>query len=198
MTRMLDTGLIINRLFTIIIILIGCFHGLFFVKGRPMRGLFSKVSVTGSHLLSKADKKKYKALSNGLINIKDEYKQYIFSNKAKAIRCDGKSLFFEYYEYFCPTIRNFEESGFKRVCLNEGALQPLLNGSDVMVPGVLLFEHLCPSFEKDEVLGVEILNHGIVSVGAATMSLEEAKRVKNGVLIKILHVKGDYLYEETF
>lgn len=163
-----------------------------------MAGLFKKLNIVERHTLSKADKKKYNKLSNGLIDVKDELTLYVLSSRTKIIRKGGSSLFFEHYELFGPTINNFKNTAIKRVYLNDGAIKPIKDGADVMVPGVLLFADRCEPFMKDEIIGVEINNYGIIGVGITLMSLEEAKKLKRGVLIRLLHVEGDELYLDRF
>lgn len=159
-----------------------------------MRGFFStKITHKTSHLIGKADKKKLNTECGLNLDIKKDYRLYILSNKAKVIKLDGATLFFIFHDKTFPTISNFDKSTYKTILLDEGAVGPLSRGADVMAPGILKFEESCPAFEKNEVVGIEIQGKGIMAVGLTLVDFSEMRRIREGPIIDIYHLKGDAL-----
>lgn len=165
----------------------------------PMRGFFSNKTVaTTSHIISKLDKKKINVLVNNALDLKQEYRLCLLNNRSQIIRKDDRSLYFQYYGKIFPTIRNFDKSLYKCVCLDSGAVGPLSRGADVMAPGILKYESMSSEFSKDDIVGVEIIEVGVFAVGLALMSSAEMRKAGEGSVISILHIKGDALDEEIF
>lgn len=163
-------------------------------KKLPMKGLFSRdVPLKSTHPLSKLDKKKLAAQVNGGLDIKQEYTMSILSNKVQVIKKGPAVIYFKHHGKLFPAVTNFDMAVWKTVTLDDGAVKPLESGADVMAPGILLFEETCPDFEKDDVLGVEIVGRGVFAVGIALMSSREMKRTRRGPVVQVLHVAGDYL-----
>lgn len=160
-----------------------------------MKALFSKVVTKTSSTLSKSDKKKYNASLGNIFDLKADYKVIQITSKLKLIRSAEKFLFFEYYDKIYPTVQNFDKTLFKTVVLDEGALLPLSRGADVMAPGVIKYKHMSSNFSAGDVVGVEILNHGIYAVGQSLIGFDEMLKVGEGQVIEIYHTKNDDLGE---
>ena len=158
-----------------------------------MKKLFEKVEVKNRNILSKAEKKKYNPKLGDILDMKTDYTVITVSTKLKLVKDNSGFLFFDYFGTVIPAIKSFNSSLFKTIWLDSGALGPISRGADVMVPGIIKFIEKCPSFHKDEILGVEIEGQGIFAVGIALMSYDEMVQKKEGPVIDILHVKGDSL-----
>lgn len=158
-----------------------------------MKGLFDKLEIKHQHNISKSDKKRLNSLVGNALDLKSEYKVYHATSKLKLIKDSSRFIYFEYYDKICPTIHTFDKSIFKCVTLDSGAVGPLSRGADVMCPGIIKYKELCDKFEKDEMVGIEILNQGIFATGITLMSYDEMMNKKEGPVIKVLHVKGDRL-----
>jgi len=158
-----------------------------------MKGLFSKVSIKSQNTMSKQDKKKINAKSSIKLDQKAEYKVCSISSKIKLYRDDKSIILFEYYDRVFPTIHSFDRSCFKRVVLDAGAVGPLMRGADVMCPGVIKYKDMSDDFEENEIVGIEIIDQGIIGVGVTLMSYNEMIKKKEGPVIDVLHIKGDFI-----
>ncbi|MEM0003472.1 MAG: DUF1947 domain-containing protein [Thermoproteota archaeon] len=76
------------------------------------------------------------------------------------------------------------------VMIDENAVNPVLNGADVMMPGIVKFN----SFKKDDAVAIFSKELMLIAVGAALVSSSEIVTGGKGKVIKNLHRKGDRLY----
>lgn len=159
-----------------------------------MRGFFgNKTASTTNHIMGKADKKKINAIITDALDLKQEYKLFCMNNRTKVIKHNNSALYFLYFDKIFPTIQNFNKNLYKCVFLDDGAVGPLTRGADVMAPGILKHQEMCPEFSKNEILGVEIIGKGLIAVGMSLLSSEEMKKVREGPVVDIFHLKGDSL-----
>ncbi|KAI5169979.1 hypothetical protein PAEPH01_1145 [Pancytospora epiphaga] len=159
-----------------------------------MKDFFGKnTKPVSSHVIGKADKKKFNAIVPNALDIKQEYRIVHLNNKTKVIKQEHIPLYFQYHNQVFPTIRNFRKDVFRSVFLDAGVLVPLARGADIMAPGILKFIDTCPEFTSGEPLGIEVEGKGVCAVGIAVMSFGEMKKVGEGPVINILHVMGDAL-----
>ncbi|KAI5147995.1 hypothetical protein ENBRE01_0055 [Enteropsectra breve] len=163
-----------------------------------MRGFFHKVSTSNSHIISKSDKKKYNCIVNNLLDVKSDYKIHYVSNKSKVIRRDGEAVCFLWEHKIFPSIKHFSKDMWKCVYLDDGALEPLKRGADVMAAGILKNIGMCSAFEAGDVVGVEIIGQGLLAVGIAILGSADIVGGKTGPAVNILHIKDDDLYNESF
>ncbi|RLE58959.1 MAG: RNA-binding protein [Thermoprotei archaeon] len=110
---------------------------------------------------------------------------------------DDVPAFFIYKEEIYPTLLLIYKLGFvpelPKVFVDAGAVPHILNGADVMVPGITKIEG---SFsENDKVLVVEEEKQRIFAVGKALMSSEHIATSRKGKAIKNIHYAGDELWE---
>lgn len=78
------------------------------------------------------------------------------------------------------------------VVVDQGAVPKILNGADVMAPGIVELS----SFGQGALVGVrEPQRRAFIAVGKALMSSEEISAVKRGRAIKNLHHVGDQIWE---
>lgn len=156
-----------------------------------MKSLFEKLEIKMQLTMSKADKKKYNSALGPVFDIKSEYKIHQVSSKLRLFKEDTRFLFFEYFDKMYPTVSNFDKNLFKVVVLDKGALGPVSRGADVMAPGILKYKDQSSVFQKDDVIGVEILEVGVIAVGKCLMSFDEMIKIKEGPVIEIYHTKDD-------
>jgi PUA domain protein len=80
-----------------------------------------------------------------------------------------------------------------KVIVDMGAVKFVVNGADVMRPGIVGVG----SFNKDDfVVIVDENNDKPLAIGQALFSSEEMMNMKSGKVIKILHHVGDQLWEK--
>ncbi len=161
--------------------------------------LFGKNAIINTrHLLSKMDKKKInKLFENSALDLKKDYEVVILKNKLEVIKHDNIPIFFKYNVNLFPTIQNFDKNIYKFCVLDEGALEPIKRGAKIMIPGILKYKELCSKFDKGEVIGIDVLNNGIVAVGITLMSYEEIIKIKEGIAVEVYHVINDRLYNNN-
>ncbi len=78
------------------------------------------------------------------------------------------------------------------VVVDEGAIKHLLNGADVMIPGITELSN----FSEGDVLAVwEPSKRSPIVIGKALLSSDEVKVRKRGKAIKNLHYAGDKVWK---
>jgi len=78
------------------------------------------------------------------------------------------------------------------VTVDQGAVPRILNGADVMAPGIIELSE----FAQGSIVGVrEPQRRAFIAVGRALMSSQEIMAVKRGRAIKNLHHAGDRIWQ---
>ncbi len=93
-----------------------------------------------------------------------------------------------------PTLLAAHKLGLElpRVTVDMGAVPHILNGADVMVPGIVAFDE----FEANDVVYVDdVEKRRVFAVGRALMSSGELKSAKRGKAVHVLHYAGDRLWK---
>lgn len=83
----------------------------------------------------------------------------------------------------------------KKAVVDGGAIKHLINGADVMAPGLLHTTSEYPGVNEHEI--VAVYGYGkthALGVGVAQMSSEQVEEVRHGVAIKMVSLLGDKLY----
>lgn len=116
--------------------------------------------------------------------IEDNYK-IIFINK--------KPSFFYFGEKLVPTLKLLQENNFlKKITIDMGAVKFIVNGADIMRPGIVEIE---PCIVKDEIISViDKNNKKTLAIGIALFSSDEMKNMSSGKVIKNIHYVGDELW----
>ncbi|QQG49453.1 MAG: hypothetical protein HY247_03910 [archaeon] len=99
-------------------------------------------------------------------------------------------VFVQHKERYLPFLGSFDALAlFPEAVVDEGAIRFLVNGADVMRPGIRRFDDWG---EKGKVVVVKEEKKGrAIAIGLAELSSEEAKEVKKGPCLKNLHYVGD-------
>ena len=93
-----------------------------------------------------------------------------------------------------PTLVSKELFGMlPRIVVDMGAVPFVCKGANIMAPGIRRFEG---SFAKGDVVFVVDERHGKpLALGEATYNVEEARSVKQGMVIKNIHYVGDSVWK---
>ncbi len=103
----------------------------------------------------------------------------------------GKALFFRRNGELFPTLRIVDVIKIRRVAVDMGAVPYVVNGADVMGPGVVSAD---PEISEDEVVVVVDERHGkSLAIGRALVSGKEMKTPK-GKAVKNVHHVGDKIW----
>lgn len=117
---------------------------------------------------------------------KPRAKVYIIGSLPVGFELEGKLY---------PTLIAVKMAGMEALpyaVVDDGAVKPLLNGADVMVPGIR--EH--SSFQRGDVVAVWRLDRKTpIVVGEALMSSEEIDEKGKGKAIKNVHRAGDGIWQ---
>jgi PUA-domain protein len=80
-----------------------------------------------------------------------------------------------------------------RIVVDMGAVPFVCKGANIMAPGIRRFEG---SFAKGDIVFVVDERHGKpLAIGEATYGVEEAKNVKQGMIVKNIHYVGDSVWK---
>jgi len=78
-----------------------------------------------------------------------------------------------------------EDTNLKKVIVDRGAIKPILNGADIMAPGVTYFDD---TIEEEEVIEVREEEKNIpICIGYALVSGSEFNKIKKGRVVKNIH-----------
>ncbi|MBC7085593.1 MAG: RNA-binding protein [Methanomethylovorans sp.] len=109
------------------------------------------------------------------------------------ILIDGKVLFFEVEDIYFPTLKGVIELGFKNkaVVVDSGAVRFVVNGADIMSPGIVHADENIlegdPVIVKEEKYGKPLAIGKALVPGTAMIS-------DSGKAVKSLHHVGDHLW----
>lgn len=117
-----------------------------------------------------------------------EYKDMkcIFINKKfHALLIDGKPFL------TVAGLRKYKAS--KRfVCVDDGAIKFIINGADVMAPGIIDADE---SIKEGDMVWIKDERNSPIAIGRALMNGEEMKRERKGKAVKNLHYLGDEIWK---
>ena len=78
------------------------------------------------------------------------------------------------------------------VRVDDGAVPRIVNGADVMRPGIKEFSG---NFNKGDIVLVKDFKDRVIAVGLALVSREEAEQMQKGKVVKNVHYLGDKIWK---
>jgi len=90
-------------------------------------------------------------------------------------------------------IRKLGHEGFKNLEVDEGAVHHILNGADVMIPGIVEYGE----FKEGDLVVVISPKKAALSVGKALLNSSELKERGKGKAVKTLHYAGDKFWRSS-
>ena len=157
-----------------------------------------------SHPLSSRDLKKFlqevQALYTGFSKLalgKPRVTVVEFSSGELLYYINGAPLLLQIEGRLLPSLRAPDSlfEGVPRVVVDMGAVPHVVNGADVMAPGVVSY---AGSFSEGDVVVVVDERHGKrLSVGIALRSCENFLSPRRGKVIRNLHYVGDRVWKFT-
>ena len=126
------------------------------------------------------------------INKKDTVE--LIEDKHKMIFINKKPAFFYYKDKPVPALKYLlEHEILKKITVDMGAVKFVVNGADIMRPGIVEIED---GIAKDEFVAViDKNNKKPLAVGIALCSSEEMRAMTSGKVIKNIHYVGDELWK---
>jgi|Deesub1362B_J571_1020462.scaffolds.fasta_scaffold00004_227 PUA domain protein len=103
-----------------------------------------------------------------------------------------KPLFVKIGRIVIPYIENsWLLEQLPKIIVDTGAVPHLSNGADVMIPGIVSYQH----FEKDDIVCVYVEKYDIpLAIGVALLSSEDLSGAKRGKAVRNLHYRGDEVW----
>ncbi|GAG97395.1 unnamed protein product [marine sediment metagenome] len=146
--------------------------------------------------------KENKQLSTDLLNVLGEQAQTFFNKKDKLEKIntnkgtfvvkDKKIWFFQWKDQFLPSIHCLKESKLlvHKVVVDVGAIKFILNGANIMLPGIVYFDEL---IEKEDFVVVrEEKADTIIAVGVSLISHEDFNKTNKGTAVRVInHLKDE-------
>jgi PUA-domain protein len=116
---------------------------------------------------------------------------------------DGEALFLKIHkdvgEYLVPTLFLIHKSAkgkslppYPKVVVDAGAVKPIINGADVMRPGIKEF---LGDFNKGDVVFVADEKGRVIAITAALYSKQEILQMQKGKVLINLHHLGDKIWQ---
>ncbi len=164
------------------------------------------MEIKNRHILSNKDKRNllselkslYGEGSSSFISKSDIIEQVKTDQYLTYIK--DKKIWLFYYqlndkEILLPSIHCIRESGFKlpAIVVDKGAIKFILNGADVMAPGVVSFES---GIEEGDIVTIhEETANSILGIGSALVTPEKFAKSKKGKVVHTIHYLKDIIWE---
>lgn len=134
-----------------------------------------------------------KELEQYTISISKKDQVELVEDQYKIILINKKPSFFYYDNKPVPTLKLLQENNvLKKITVDMGAVKFVVNGADIMRPGIVKIED---GIAKDEFVSViDKNNQKPLAVGITLFNSEEMKAMKSGKVIKNIHYVGDELW----
>ncbi len=115
-------------------------------------------------------------------------------NNTKIISINNIPSFFYYQEKLVPTLQYLQKNVvLKKITIDMGAIKFVINGADIMRPGVTDVEDDIQPHEP--IVIVDQTHEKPLSVGIALFSSDEIMDQKQGKVIKNIHYIGDDIWK---
>jgi PUA-domain protein len=156
------------------------------------------MKIKSRNVLRKTDEK---ALINDIVEafgdagaFKNKKLELVESDEAELIFVDGEPLLFRIESKIFPTVKGALKlaPSKRRVIVDPGAVRFIINGADVMGPGIV--EADMAIREGDLVIIVEQTHGKALAIGRALMSGKDMAG-KSGKAVKSIHYVGDELWK---
>ena len=130
----------------------------------------------------------------GISYHKKDHAVIVEDEKYKLILVNKKPVFFYYQDKIVPTLKLLQEKEvLKTITVDMGAVKFVINGADIMRPGIVEIED---GIEKEGfIVIIDVNNKKPLAVGVALLSSEEMRSSGGGKVIKNIHYVGDDLWK---
>ena len=135
-----------------------------------------------------------KILSKYELNLTKKDQVELLEDQHKIILINKTPAFFYYQNDWVPTLKYLQTNQLlKSVTVDMGAVKFVVNGADIMRPGITEIEE---NIAKDEfIVIIDENNKKPLATGIALFSSEEMQTIKTGKVIRNIHYVGDELWK---
>lgn len=125
---------------------------------------------------------------------KKEQVELLEKDNLKFILINKEPAFFWYAQQWIPTLKLLQKKELlKKITIDMGAIKFIVNGADVMRPGIVEIEE---GIAKDDFIAIiDQNNKKPLAVGIALLNSEEMKAMPKGKAIKTIHYVGDEVWK---
>lgn len=125
---------------------------------------------------------------------KKDIVEVVEDNSLKLLVINQEPAFFYREKKLIPTLKYLQTHPLlKKITIDMGAIKFIVNGADVMRPGIVEIEE---GIQKDDcVVIVDQNNRKPLAVGIALFDTQEMKAMPKGKVIKIIHYVGDEVWK---
>ena len=126
---------------------------------------------------------------------KTKLEEGVLDDGSRVILVEGEIIFFETDGVLFPTLRALlsEVVRIPRVTVDMGAVKFVVNGADIMRPGIT---HIEDGIKTGSIVAIVDERHGKpLAVGVSKMSSEGLRSAVSGKVIQSIHHVGDKLWE---
>lgn len=119
--------------------------------------------------------------------------ELIEDEKVKLILVNKEPCFFYYQDKEVPTLKYLQTNNLlKKITVDMGAIKFVVNGADVMRPGITEVDE---GIKKEEfIVVIDENNKKPLAVGIALFDSEEIRKMNSGKVIKNIHYVGDEIW----
>lgn len=114
--------------------------------------------------------------------------------KGELIVVNNIPLLIRYKDYIVPHLKSLSYfSGLKKIVVDMGAINSILNGADVMRPGIVSWDE---NIVINDIVAVCIEKHGTpIAIGISLVSGNNISKINKGRVVKNLHHLKDKYWE---
>lgn len=125
---------------------------------------------------------------------KKDIVEVVGDNSIKFLTINKEPAFFYRKNKLVPSLKYLQHhSLLKKITINMGAVKFIVNGADVMRPGITEIEG---GIQKDEVIVIiDQNNKKPLAVGIALFNTEDMKALQKGKAAKTIHYVGDDVWK---
>ena len=118
----------------------------------------------------------------------------VWEGEMKIIAVDGKPTFFYYEERLVPLLTILQHNPLlKKITVDQGAIKFIVNGADIMRPGIVDIEE---GIQKNEaIMIIDAVHKKVLAVGIALFDSKEMQNLSSGKMIKNIHYVGDDVWK---
>lgn len=111
------------------------------------------------------------------------------------LRWNNEIVFF-FQQQWIPSLKLLlKQNILKTIAVDHGAIPFIINGADIMRPGITVIE---PAIKKNEVVVVvDNIHKKPLAVGIALFSTEEIHSITKGKVVKNVHYIGDSIWNKV-
>lgn len=126
---------------------------------------------------------------------KKENVEVVEEDKYTIIKSDNAVMFFYLNNEIIPSLKSVlkEKIDLKKITVDMGAVKFVVNGADIMRPGIVGIEN---GIENGEIIEIiDINNKKPLAVGRALFNSEDIKNQEKGKVVLNLHYIGDRIWQ---